>query len=381
MMGSVSAGMGAISMVTAAQTRVPQARAKMSKARDFIKTALWFRRRFSWVLWTSGPGLPQRKALLRADLALDGIPSRAYTRPMRRAACFAVALSIVSAARADDISDHYEKIERMMIGEKARITAQLAEARRLEAQRPNGAPVFTADASCPSPRSLGLWGDEVKTLRTDAAAVQAQGLMDDMLARIILANNLSVPSLCGVAAYQQDYLNSTALERALPDGKPIRAIVISSGLLVRLENDSQLAFVLSHELAHFVLKHALSRPGMKKIALATRAMSDVDDTMPDVRHVIRNASGFSREHEAEADEFGEIFMHRAGYDVAKVPRVFELFQRYNTDAAGGLLAGHPDTDARVKSSLQASAQLADAPVVAAPLRHLKQIQRLLAQHP
>ena len=34
-------------------------------------------------------------------------------------------------------------------------------------------------------------------------------------------------------------------------------IVVSRGLVLALENESELAFVLSHELAHQFLKHAL----------------------------------------------------------------------------------------------------------------------------
>lgn len=119
----------------------------------------------------------------------------------------------------------------------------------------------------------------------------------------------------------------------LPGGK----IAVFLGLLHVVENDDQLAAVLSHETAHALAHHvseriAHSQPGESALAkLRGRA--------------------FDREQEAEADHIGVFLMTFAGYDPEQAVRLWEHMEQIS---AGRLhlpeiLSDHPSDAHRLRS--------------------------------
>lgn len=107
---------------------------------------------------------------------------------------------------------------------------------------------------------------------------------------------------------------------ALPNG----SIYINTGLLARLQNEAQLATVLAHEGAHFVYRHSYQQlenaKSMSAVALVV-GMAGV----PIVGSVVAlgSMSGFSREHESEADHVGYQRLIQAGYSAKEAPKTFE----------------------------------------------------------
>jgi beta-barrel assembly-enhancing protease len=130
---------------------------------------------------------------------------------------------------------------------------------------------------------------------------------------------------------------------AMPDG----TVYVHTGLLARLENEAQLAFILAHELVHVTERHALTlererratwgggagagdSPGRHDGGLAASALAG-----PGLDLALAAAvNGFGRTLEGEADTEALARMVQAGYDPGEAPRALTL-----------LLAGHGDPSA------------------------------------
>lgn len=102
--------------------------------------------------------------------------------------------------------------------------------------------------------------------------------------------------------------NSTQLGAfALPNG----SIYFNVGLLARIDNEAQLATVLSHEAAHFIHKHSFKQRVVIKNALAIGVLAN------------SSISGYSRKYEREADDKGYERLVKMGYDPKESYKVFQ----------------------------------------------------------
>lgn len=97
------------------------------------------------------------------------------------------------------------------------------------------------------------------------------------------------------------------------------AVLISVGLLSRMENEAQLAFILSHEIQHYKFKHSLNE--YKKITSLKSASANrrAEDILSEIY-------SFSKENEMEADEKGFEMMKRAGYNLDEGVYVFDILK-------------------------------------------------------
>jgi beta-barrel assembly-enhancing protease len=107
---------------------------------------------------------------------------------------------------------------------------------------------------------------------------------------------------------------------ALPNG----SVYINTGLLARLQNEAQLAAVLAHEGAHFVHRHSYQQVDRVKNS-ATFALIVGMAGVPLVGDIVAISAitGFSREHETEADNIGYQRLTAAGYSAKEAPKTFE----------------------------------------------------------
>jgi predicted Zn-dependent protease len=146
---------------------------------------------------------------------------------------------------------------------------------------------------------------------------------------------------------------------ALPGGK----IAINRGLLIALNNEAELAAVLSHEIVHAAAGHSaqdMERELLLKGAiLAPAAIADDSEYAPlTVREgqLAAQLAGqkYSREAEREADLYGMRYMSRAGYDPWAAASLQETFVRLAKkrlkDWLSGLFASHPPSRERVEAN-------------------------------
>jgi len=146
----------------------------------------------------------------------------------------------------------------------------------------------------------------------------------------------------------------------MPGGK----VVVYTGLLPITQNETALAIVMGHEIAHSIAKHGNERMsqamvqqlgGMAlEIALAQKPKETQDLFM--MSYGIGSQVGamlpWSRQQETEADQYGLIFSAMAGYD----PREAIPFWQRMSEAGGGsppeFLSTHPSDETRLRKLKQ-----------------------------
>ena len=147
---------------------------------------------------------------------------------------------------------------------------------------------------------------------------------------------------------------------ALPGG----FIGVNTGLILAAQSESELASVLSHEIAH-VTQHHLARmvAGQKFDSLAAMAAIAVAilaaRSNPDAAQAalvgvqagaIQRQLNFTRTHEQEADRIGLTTLQKAGFDTRALPAFFERLQkatRLVDNGAPSYLRTHPLTTERI----------------------------------
>lgn len=123
-----------------------------------------------------------------------------------------------------------------------------------------------------------------------------------------------------VRALKKPVLNAFAM----PNG----SIYINSGLLGVMQNEAQLATVLAHEGVHFLNKHsARQREHFHQAAGWMMAISMLGIPLLAEVTFASAVTGYSREHETEADLEGFKRLQRAGYQVSEARKTFEHLLR------------------------------------------------------
>ena len=151
---------------------------------------------------------------------------------------------------------------------------------------------------------------------------------------------------------------------AMPGG----TVMISYGLLKRLQSESELAGVLGHEIAHVVQKHQLKaiQSGAwgdvatavgtevvdQKLARTGAAGQAVRLSGVGQKGVELLTNGFllkplDRSLEYEADRMGIVLAARAGYDPYGFVGVLQMLALVKETDEGGVLATHPSATERI----------------------------------
>lgn len=135
--------------------------------------------------------------------------------------------------------------------------------------------------------------------------------------------------------WQFGVLESTDINAfATPGG----TIFITNGLLQKLNNESELAGVLAHEMVHVLRKHhlaALQKGARMDIAseLAGEALKDKADPAVLDKAIKAGtevyARGLDKDDEFEADRMGIVIATRAGYDPYGLPAVLQMLDASN----------------------------------------------------
>ncbi len=141
----------------------------------------------------------------------------------------------------------------------------------------------------------------------------------------------------------------------MPGGK----VVVYTGLLPVTQNETALAVVMGHEIAHAVAKHGNERMSqqLKAQTLGTVlsvAVSGSPQATQDIFNVAFGVSGnlsllkYSRTHETEADKIGLVFMALAGYDPQEAIPFWERMSKMSAGAKPPqILSTHPSDAQRI----------------------------------
>ncbi|MGH9948060.1 MAG: M48 family metallopeptidase [Pyrinomonadaceae bacterium] len=145
---------------------------------------------------------------------------------------------------------------------------------------------------------------------------------------------------------------------ALPGG----FFFVNKGLILAADNESELAGVMAHEIAHVAARHAMENQG-KLTAINYGLLATIIFGGGIASTVAQNAGGFgqllsflkfSRSAEEEADSLGVQYLYAAGYDPTGMATMFEKLNSKNKKKPGTLakiFASHPQSIDRRDSSL------------------------------
>ncbi|HZM35425.1 MAG TPA: M48 family metallopeptidase, partial [Burkholderiales bacterium] len=98
-----------------------------------------------------------------------------------------------------------------------------------------------------------------------------------------------------------------------------------SGLMLRVDNEAQLATVLGHEIGHYLQRHSVERLRDAKTRAAFGQFLGLFGVVGMVGQLgmIAGAFAYGQDHEREADAIGIRLMRNAGYDPAEAAKVWE----------------------------------------------------------
>ena len=145
---------------------------------------------------------------------------------------------------------------------------------------------------------------------------------------------------------------------ALPGG----FFFVNTGLILKADNEAELAGVMAHEIAHVAARHGTRQ--------ATRGQIANYASLPLIfmggwaGYAIQSAASavvplgflrFSRAFEAEADRLGLQYMYKTGYDPTAFVDFFEKIETLEKTKPGTLakvFSTHPMTEDRIKAAQQ-----------------------------
>lgn len=157
---------------------------------------------------------------------------------------------------------------------------------------------------------------------------------------LIIARHSERPDLPWVfGVTDSDHVNAFAT----PGGN----VLVTRGLIRALRNESELAGVLAHEIAHVTQKHhlrAMRKSALVNIVSTTAGVAAATQGAAELGSAIASATkelylrGLDRDDEFEADRLGVVYAARAGYDAFGLAGVMQtLSAAPNDDAYVALL--------------------------------------------
>ena len=125
-------------------------------------------------------------------------------------------------------------------------------------------------------------------------------------------------------------------------------VYINTGLMLKAENEAELASVIGHEIGHIVGRHSIEQMRQRAIAQGILSAAGLDRTQAvqiGVELAVNRRN--SRQDELEADRFGLDNFTKAGYaPVGMVSFMKKLLE--NGSSVPAFISTHPATSERIK---------------------------------
>ncbi|MBV1686605.1 M48 family metalloprotease [Novosphingobium sp. G106] len=231
---------------------------------------------------------------------------------------------------------------------------------------PTPAPAATAEYQLYQPQDAderGLWmtvDEAERSLRNSPSVIRDPAL--NAYVRGVLCKTVGADRCRNVRLYivRTPQFNATMAPNGMME--------VWSGLLLRTQNEAQLAAVLGHEYTHFEKRHTV------KLFRDIKAKTDAASFLSLIPYagiaglaMVSSVFGFSRDMEREADTGGLAKMADAGYDTREAATVWERLReemdatavarntKSRKDKNGGLFATHPPSAERVENLRAAAA--------------------------
>ena len=166
----------------------------------------------------------------------------------------------------------------------------------------------------------------------------------------------------GYPGYLKDYKweynlvqDETVNAWCMPGGK----IVFYTGILPITQNETGVAVVMGHEVAHALADHGAQRMSAGTIQQIGAVAGNVAIQDPEKRNMFNQAYGigsqlgvmlpFSRSHETEADKIGLQIMAIAGYNPDEAAKLWQRMKAESGGQAPEFLSTHPSNDTRISN--------------------------------
>lgn len=131
---------------------------------------------------------------------------------------------------------------------------------------------------------------------------------------LILRNNPELDKKIRIYIVKSPVVNAFATNSGI--------LLVNMGLLAHLKNEAELAFILCHEIQHFVRKHPINNY-VKAEEIKSNAKLLGLNTVEDY---IAARTGYSRRLELEADDLGYQLYRTSGYSLSAADGVFDLLE-------------------------------------------------------
>lgn len=140
----------------------------------------------------------------------------------------------------------------------------------------------------------------------------------------------------------------------MPGGK----VVVYTGILPVTQDETSLALVMGHEIAHAIARHGNERMSQSlAVQGASMTLEAMTNSKPGLaRDMFLQSFGigsqlgmlaYSRNHESEADKMGLVFMAMAGYDPRTAPAFWQRMAEQGGSKPPELLSTHPSDERRI----------------------------------
>lgn len=143
---------------------------------------------------------------------------------------------------------------------------------------------------------------------------------------------------------------------------PAGYILVTRGLLARLDDESALAGVLAHEIAHVIRRHHAEAMAKKDRAGALAGLADDlnksrhKESLGKLANLAKGvySAGLDKDDEYEADRLGIVYATRAGYQPYGLPQVLQMYASAAGESGFELLfSTHPSPQERLDALDQA----------------------------